>query len=149
MPATRFSLPISCAARARWLSNSTSLRSSSSICLRQSAMSIASTFDTNARDRTQSHAEILNGGMLTANGGQLFYEFCHRSCLFARILFNRLNDSAAHDRCIGEAGYSCYLLRSRNSKADRHGKVGDFPNASNEILRVFRHLLASARDACT
>ena len=50
----RFSLPISCAALARWLKRSTSLRSSSSIWRRQSAISIKAVVSLRALAKTVS-----------------------------------------------------------------------------------------------
>src|SRR5580700_9074015 len=81
----RFNRPISTAAAARSLSKAASLRSRSSIFLRQSEMSM----------------KIQRCESGTA-GHERTHKFCH-SCGFpSRILFNGVDDGAADDRGLGE-----------------------------------------------
>src|SRR5579859_7265883 len=100
MPTSRFNLPISWAACARWLSSSTNLRSRSSIFLRQSEMSIEAISPvvgpwSSVVDRLQD--DKAYDQRLSAND-QLPYEFCHRRGFFAGIALDRLDNRAA-DHC--------------------------------------------------
>lgn len=75
------------------------------------------------------------------------YEFCHSHHFSSRILFNRVDDCAAHDRAFGESTHCRELPSSRNSEADRDGKLGETANPLDETFGISRHLLPSARYA--
>src|SRR5258708_6615732 len=132
MPTPRFSLPISWAACARWLNNSTSLRSSSSIFLRQSEISMRAVVGRRSLVvnssalvqivllKSQECRGYCVDQRLTAND-QRSYKLCHTLGFFARIAFNGLHNRAAHHPGIGKFPHRTELFCRGNADA---GVVG-------------------------
>src|SRR6266404_5652689 len=99
----RFNLPISCAALARSFSSLTSMRSSSSISLRQSAMS----FMASAPRRGN------------ARGPQRLYPFADCLCRALRIFFDQAHDRTAYHRSIRKFAHFLELVGRGNAKPHR------------------------------
>src|SRR5581483_2499645 len=132
MPAFCFSLPISCAALARWFNSSTSFRSSSSICLRQSAISIPSLL------------ACYHLRQLDVAPNHCLHELCHSRGFFSVIAFDDFDNGTADDHAIGELADAFELSRSRDAEPDRYRKFRKLAQALHQLLRIFGHLLARA-----
>src|SRR5437764_13847035 len=143
----RFSLPISCAALARWLKRSTSLRSSSSIWRRQSAISIKAVVSLRALAKTVSPIFAAKTSAFQAcNTKQMDSRadsrrptaddsvdpFCHSFSFFAGIPFDGLHNGAAYDSGIGEFPHRSELLRDGNPESYSYRKLGRFAESFNK-----------------
>src|SRR5450755_573683 len=141
----RFNLPISTTAAARTLRSAASWRSSSSICLRQSVMSMGG-FSSRSKARYSPVQRELTRYSRAA-GQELSYEFCHSRGLASWILFDGVNDGTAHHCAFGEFAHADKLRRSRNSETNGHRKLTEAADTRDESGGVSSHLLALAGDA--
>src|SRR5947209_16019178 len=117
----RLSLPISWASLARWFNSSTRRRSSSSICLRQSAISIkfpVSLWTANRNPGLQLSRRIR---CFAAALSKRTDQFCYSFSPTARNLLDRSYICAAAYGGLGEFVYlpKLLLLRSSKTHADR------------------------------
>src|ERR1700722_11179661 len=129
MAVSRFNFPIATAACARSLSSATSLRSTSSIFLRQSAMSM----------KSSSQPSVFSS--------QLFYKLTHCSCFAALISLDRFHNRAADYDGIGKLSHIGELSGRGNSEAESDGQLRYAAQALHQFARVFGQLLALSGNA--
>src|SRR5438105_7402205 len=109
------SLPISRAAAARWLINSTSLRSISSIFLRQSSIVISLTLRLRNRLPNAQSADKV----------------CHGLRGIAPMLLHNGYDCTADYRCIGKFADGLKLFRIRDAESDCNRQRADLADAGH------------------
>src|SRR5258706_5294449 len=128
----RFNLPISCAALARSFSSLTSIPSSSSISLRQSAMSFM--------------ASTPRRGS-AARGPERLYPFAHCLCRAPRIFFDQPHDRAAYHRSIRKLAYLVELVGRGNAKSHGDRQFRIFFDLFHQRSSISREFCPRARDS--
>src|SRR5450755_238752 len=129
----RLSRPISTTAAARSFSSAVSLTSTSSTFLRQSEMSIEAVrcsrlavraWLLSHRSKSKSSGQLRifdKSEKLTANSEKRPYKFCHSRGFPSRILFDGMDNRAAHNRALSVLADGGELLGSGNSEAHGDG----------------------------
>src|SRR6185437_5762765 len=162
MPTLRFNFPISCAASARSLSKTTSLRSISSILRRQSAISIqSSVFGRWSSANTLSPLMSLGSFLsliyenLMESGADsrrptaddLCYQFCHSLRFLAGILLDGVHNRGANGSAVCKPAHGRKVLRLRNSESYNDRQLGELANALDQFLRIVGQIFARASHA--
>src|SRR6185312_1259009 len=163
MPTLRFNFPISCAASARSLSKTTSLRSISSILRRQSAISIqSSVFGRWSSANTLSplmslgsffsliYENLMESGADSRRptADNLCYQFCHSLRFLAGILLDGLDNRAAHHGSVGKVANRRKMGRTGDAETHGDRQLRKLAQALDQSLGVLCQVFARARYTC-
>src|SRR5271166_1625928 len=158
----RFNLPIACAASARSLNSETICRSSSSIFLRQSSISMQSPYAARVRPRLLFQCNIrtveltgLQNGRSRARPQTLDKSRDRAGRVLwsgpLNVLLDDAHQRAADYGCVSELAHSGKMLRIRNAEAHSNGQMRISAQARDEAFglcgqRLLRPSGAGARD---
>src|SRR5271155_1937795 len=155
MEVVRFSLPMACAASARSLKSETICRSSSSIFLRQSSISMQSPYAVRSRPRLLFQCHIrtvelsgLQNGRSRARPQTLDKSRDRAGRLLwsgpLNVLLDDAHQRAADHRCVGELAHRGKMLRIRDAEAHGNRQIRMSAQARHEIFGLCGQRLLGA-----
>src|SRR5271166_2609517 len=156
----RFNLPIACAASARSLNSETICRSSSSIFLRQSSISMQSPYAARVRPRLLFQCNIrtveltgLQNGRSRARPQTLDKSRDRAGRVLwsgpLNVLLDDAHQRAADYGCVRELAHRCKMLRIRNAEAHSNGQMRISAQARDEAFGLCGQRLLGSSDPGT